>query len=327
MDAKIAEGILEIIHSRSPRAWLVIDRHYTVVYVNDAICKIWHRKREDILGRSILDWYNGQVRDEAGRYQGPVVQTLETGEELREVEVHLRDPKSFRHYWFLANTHVIADSTGETQYVAANYVEIDKFKAIEHRMKDINVSIIRAFAKAIGTRDAYTLLHEEQVAALMVGLAEYMDMTAEDISTAYLAGLVHDVGKLGVPEALINKPNALTAGEYSQIKLHAAMGADILAEVDGFKDIAAIVRFHHERYDGTGYPAGLAEGCIPVFSRMLAVCDAYDAMTSLRCYRKPVSPDEALSEIERCAGSQFDPVISARFCRYIRENIMKQLCC
>lgn len=327
MEQTISEGILEIVNCRSPRAWLMIDTNYNIVYVNNAFCRVWNKRREDLMGRSLLNlWYDGTKKGISGRYHGPLIETMDTGCELRETEVHTRDPLTRFHYWFLANTYLLKDNDGKPQYAVANYVEIDKFKAIEHRLNDINVSIIKAFARAIGTRDAYTMQHEEHVAALMVGLAEYMNMPADDVSTSYLAGLVHDVGKLGISEQVLNKPSRLTIEEYSMIKLHSAMGADILSEIDGFKDIAAIVRFHHERFDGAGYPAGISGAGIPVFSRMLAICDAYDAMTTLRCYRQPITVEEALSEIELCSGTQFDPVISEKFAAYIRESGSKQLC-
>lgn len=328
MEQTISEGILEIVNRRSPRAWLMIDTNYYVVYVNDAFCKIWNCRREELIGTSVFGRIHGTAqRNASGEYQGPLVETMETGREFRETEVHIRNALTQRHYWFLANTYLLRDKEGKPKYAAGNYVEIDKFKAIEHRLNDINVSIIKAFARAIGTRDAYTMQHEEHVAALMVGLAEYMNMSADDVSTAYLAGLVHDVGKLGISEQVLNKPSRLTIEEYSMIKLHSAMGADILCEIDGFKDIAAIVRFHHERFDGAGYPAGISGAGIPVFSRMLAICDAYDAMTTLRCYRQPITVEEALSEIKHCSGTQFDPVISEKFAAYIRESGSKQLCC
>lgn len=328
MDATIADSIFGIVNDRSPRAWMMIDSQFQIVYVNEAFCNLWHKQSKELKGTSILDlWYNGNKKNASGRYNGPLIETMDTGREFRETEIHVRDPLTQCHYWFLVNTYILKDSEGKPQYAVGNYVQIDKFKAIEHRLNDINISIIKSFARAIGTRDAYTMQHEEHVAALMVGLAEYMNMPADDVSIAYLAGLVHDVGKLGIAEQVLNKPSRLTVDEYSQIKLHSAMGADIISEIDGFKDIAAIVRFHHERFDGGGYPAGLSNASIPVFSRMLAICDSYDAMTTLRCYRQPVTVEEALQEIERCAGTQFDPVISYKFTSYIRESSSKQLCC
>lgn len=152
----------------------------------------------------------------------------------------------------------------------------------------------------------------------MASFAKYVELPAEEVPMAYLIGIVHDVGKVSVPDHILNKPGRLTAEEFAVIKQHPQIGAKLLAEVDGLEKMAEIVRYHHERYDGQGYGQGLFGQNIPFFSRMLAVCDAFDAMTSARCYRrKPLSTAQALEEISKGAGSQFDPKISQRFIEFI----------
>ena len=328
MDEKMERILAGIVDLHSPRAWLVINRRFEIVYANQAFCQIWNRPYEVLEGRSIADiWYNGRTHSAQGKYYGAIIATMATGQEFREAEIHLRDSETYAHYWFLANTYLVTDQAGVPEFAVANYVMIDKFKAIERQLDTINLSIIKAFARAIGSRDVYTLTHEENVAKLMSGLGEYLDLSASDISTAYLVGLVHDVGKLGIPEPVLNKPDKLTPEEYALIQRHSVIGADILKEVEGFDDISCIVRFHHERFDGAGYPNGLQGQNIPLLSRMLAVCDAYDAMTSSRCYRLPLGRENALAEVERCAGTQFDPDISRMFVQYARENAGGELCC
>ena len=185
------------------------------------------------------------------------------------------------------------------------------------------MSIIRSFADAIGARDSYTKAHSECVAELMLELAQYMRLEQYKVGRVYLSGLVHDIGKIGIPEHILNKPGRLTHEEYTIIQEHPNIGANILDNIKGFEDIAGAVRYHHERYDGNGYPNRLCGEEIPLYSRMLAVCDTFDAMTSARCYRRPFSEQEAIKEIRRCSGSQFDPVISEAFIEmlYYRDNI------
>ena len=142
---------------------------------------------------------------------------------------------------------------------------------MEHKLNAVNMNIIRAFSRAIDARDAYTMAHDEKVAKLMAGLAEYMGLSPREVSVAYLSGIVHDVGKIGIPEHILNKPGKLTDSEYDVIKQHTVIGAEILKEIEDFKDISNIVRYHHERYDGNGYIAGLAGQDIPFLSRMLAI--------------------------------------------------------
>ncbi|HWR07151.1 HD-GYP domain-containing protein [Sporomusa sp.] len=183
------------------------------------------------------------------------------------------------------------------------------------------MSIIETFCHVIGERDKYTVEHSKNVACLMAGFAEYAELPVEDVTLAYVVGIVHDVGKVSVPDHILNKPGRLTEAEFAIIRQHPEVGADILGEVEGLNKVATIVRHHHERYDGKGYGTGLAGDAIPFFSRMLAVCDSFDAMTTVRCYRlEAFSIAKALEEISRCAGSQFDPVISRCFIEFISSR-------
>ena len=179
---------------------------------------------------------------------------------------------------------------------------------------------IEDFCRQIYYCDPYTSMHAEHVADLMAGLASQMGMTSDEISLAYMVGVMHDVGKIKTPVHILTKPGRLTVDEFEVMKRHADEGALMLAVSEGVEPIVRIMRHHHERYDGKGYPGGLAGEAIPLFSRMLAICDSFDAMTTARCYRTPVSLGECLEEIRRCAGSQFDPAICREFAEFIRER-------
>ena len=187
-------------------------------------------------------------------------------------------------------------------------------------IEQVNMEAIEDFCRQIYYCDPSTAMHAEHVADLMAGLASQMGMDSDEINLAYMVGVVHDVGKIKTPENILTKPGRLTAEEFSVMKLHAADGAAMLKGVDGVDPIVGIMRHHHERWDGTGYPDGLAHDEIPLFSRMLALCDAFDAMTATRCYRTPVPLGECVRELWRGAGSQFDPVIAAVFIEFIRER-------
>lgn len=169
------------------------------------------------------------------------------------------------------------------------------------------------FAKAIDARDSYNGNHSERVAKLMMYFAERLALSREEINLAYLSGMMHDIGKIGVPESILNKPARLTKREFAFVKRHPDVGAEMLSEICGFEKIAEAVRYHHERYDGNGYPYRLKGQRIPFLSRMLALCDTYDAMTSIRCYREPFAFDRALGEIAQGIGTQFDPELSREF--------------
>lgn len=308
--ANLEKMLLAIVTDRSPREWVVVDPAHRIVFANASLLRALRKRREEVIGRTLPD----------APILAPVLATMDGGEELKEQEISVYSQVDRAHTWYLANTYLFGDEAGRPQYAAGNFLVIDKFKAIENRLDAINLKIIKSFIRAIGARDTFTISHAENVAALMVGLADYMRFAAEETALAYLVGLVHDIGKIGIPEAILTKPGRLTAEECEIVKRHPTIGADIVGEIDGFATIAAIVRHHHERWDGGGYPGKLDRDGIPVLSRMLAVCDAYDAMIQLRCYRTPCSARQTLAEIERCAGGQFDPIIAKCFTDYVRHQ-------
>lgn len=321
MDAQLFTRIADTVQNSSPHGWLVIDRDFKIVFVNNSFCELWHIDRSELLGQSLVDvFYGGKKQDDNNSYYGPLIETMDTGKAFPLVEACLANPYDNSFVWYLSSTFLLRDNNEDPEYAVGIYVGINKFKVIEKKLDAINMNIIRAFCKAIGIRDAYTKQHSEHVAALMVELAEYMKLPSEDVTISYLAGIVHDIGKIGVSEQILNKAGALTDNEYESVKRHSVKGADILSDIDGFDLISNIVRHHHERYDGRGYPSGLKSDEIPIYSRMMAICDAYDAMTSERCYRRPYTASQALDEIRRCAGTQFDPEISAVFIEYMEQS-------
>jgi uncharacterized domain HDIG len=187
-------------------------------------------------------------------------------------------------------------------------------------IEQVNMEVIEEFCRRIYYCDPSTAMHAEHVADLMAGLASQLGMNSDEINLAYMVGVIHDVGKIKTPENILTKPGRLTAKEFEIMKRHAADGADMLAAIKGVEPLVGIMRHHHERWDGSGYPDGLQEIDIPLFSRMLALCDTFDAMTAARCYRSPLPLQKCVREIWRCAGSQFDPVIAAVFIEFIRER-------
>jgi putative nucleotidyltransferase with HDIG domain len=156
--------------------------------------------------------------------------------------------------------------------------------------------------------DPSTLAHSENVAALAVAVGEELGLAPDSLRRLAVAGLLHDIGKLQIPPAILNKPGGLTDAEFATIKTHPQAGADILANVGSFGEEIPIVLAHHERIDGRGYPHGLAGEAIPLEARILSICDVYDAVTSWRAYREPWPRERALALIESETGAAFDPV-------------------
>lgn len=298
---------------------LVIDCEFNAVFMNHALCEMWDVTEQEVINKSVVELFysgNNKIRDD---YRGFLIETMDTGKEFNACEVCIKLPGSNISKWFLVSTFLLRDENGVAEYAVGNYIMIDRFKVFENKLNAVNINIIKAFCKAIGDRDMCTMKHSENVAALIEGLSKYMKLSTNEATMAYLAGIVHDVGKIGISEGILNKTGHLTEVEYEIIKRHPSKGADILQEMDEFVVIAEIVRHHHERYDGSGYPSGLKGESIPMISRMLTICDAYDAMTSVRCYCRPHTMEEALLEIKDCAGKQFDPEISNVFIDFIQK--------
>jgi HD-GYP domain-containing protein (c-di-GMP phosphodiesterase class II) len=164
-----------------------------------------------------------------------------------------------------------------------------------------------ALTASIDAKDRYTSGHSSRVAMLTRHLARGIGLDDATAHRMHIAGLVHDVGKIGVPESVLCKPGRLTDVEFDQVKEHPAIGHRILRDIPDFDDILGGVLHHHERWDGAGYPHGISGHAIPLAARLIALADTFDAMCSTRTYRTALTRASVLDEIERCAGSQFDP--------------------
>ncbi|MDP2760030.1 MAG: HD-GYP domain-containing protein [Sideroxyarcus sp.] len=172
-------------------------------------------------------------------------------------------------------------------------------------------SVLLAYDNALGLKDAYTGGHGRRVASYAHAIAGALGLPHEQVNSVREAASLHDIGKIGIPDAILTKPGKLTAEEFDIIKQHPALGAGIVESIPLLARHAPAVRHHHERFDGSGYPDGLRGSDIPLAARIIAVADAFDAMSSNRSYRSGVSADRALNEITKDAGSHFDPRVVA----------------
>jgi putative nucleotidyltransferase with HDIG domain len=189
-----------------------------------------------------------------------------------------------------------------------------------HAIKQLNDELFLTLSKIIDARDPWVSSHASKVADYATAIAIELGLPPERMEPVRQAGFLHDIGKIGISEQVLHKPAKLTAEEYEYIKTHAALGGEFLEMCRGLRHLAPFVRHHHEWWDGNGYPEGLAEENIPLEARILAVCDAAEAMASDRPYRKGMSLNEIIAEIEHCAGTQFDPVVAEAFVRIVERE-------
>ncbi|MEW6103012.1 MAG: HD domain-containing phosphohydrolase [bacterium] len=191
---------------------------------------------------------------------------------------------------------------------------------IYQEMQNLYTETIKALAAEIETRNPYTLGHSERVTDYSVMVAKSLNLPSSKIELIKYAGLLHDLGKIGISDNVLLKPGKLTDQEFAEIKSHPLKSESIIKIITFLKDALPVVRHHHEHYDGGGYPDGLAYEKIPLESRILAVADAYDAMTSDRPYRGAMSKDEAINILKKCSGTQFDPQVVSVFVSLIDEK-------
>lgn len=189
------------------------------------------------------------------------------------------------------------------------------------RTREMYRSSVRALAAAVDARDSYTMHHSEHVARLAKAMAEEMGLGPEEVEIVEMAGLVHDLGKVGIPDAILNKPGPLSPAERSIMMGHAHIGASILARAGMMEELVPLVRHHHEWYDGSGYPDGLKGSEVPIGAWILAVADAFDTMISDRSYRPRRGLEEARKELRRMAGTQFHPAVVEALDRVIEKAL------
>jgi putative nucleotidyltransferase with HDIG domain len=174
-------------------------------------------------------------------------------------------------------------------------------------LEEQHLATVAALAAALEAKDAYTGGHAHTIAEFAVLVGDELGLSSRDLKSVRMGALLHDVGKIGIPEAILNKPGPLTDAEFTVMKRHTVIGADIISGIPGMHEVVSLVRSSHERWDGHGYPDGLTGPDIPRGACVIAVCDAYHAMTEDRVYRKAMSVEVALAELRRCTGTQFMP--------------------
>ena len=196
------------------------------------------------------------------------------------------------------------------------------FENAEHlaQMRELYLASVKALAAAVDARDPYTRSHSARVAALARTIADEMRMTADQLRRVQLGALLHDIGKIGVPDAVLNKPGPLTADEWVLMRTHPAVGGSILAAVEPLRDLVPIVKAHHERFDGAGYPDKLAGDSVPLEAYVVAAADAFEVIVSRRAYKQAQSVEFACAELVRCRGTQFHPDVVDAFLRVIDRD-------
>ena len=245
-----------------------------------------------------------------------------TGESTAERDVTItKQMRLTEHSWFWAL--LVAAGAGLAFAISALIIR-SRTKKAEQRQRELQNIIdqsLTTISSTIDAKDEYTKGHSVRVAMYAREIAKRMGMSEEEQQRIYYIGLLHDIGKIGVPDSVLNKRGKLTDDEFAFIRRHPAMGGDILKNFNALKGIGDGARYHHERYDGRGYCEGLAGKDIPIEARIIGIADSYDAMQSTRVYRPGLTPEVILNELKKGAGTQFDPDIVPIMCQMIDEGV------
>jgi len=187
-----------------------------------------------------------------------------------------------------------------------------------NELEDLFMGFVKAMVNALEAKSIWTRGHSERVAAFAQEIACELNMSESHRKAVTIASLLHDIGKIGTDGGILDKESSLSDDEYDSVKMHSLQGADILKGIRNFEDVVLMIRHHHERMDGKGYPDGLKGDQIPIGARIVYVADAFDAMTEARPYRSAIDMEEALSELRKNSGTQFDPVVVNAWARVLK---------
>jgi len=218
--------------------------------------------------------------------------------------------------------HLRLVTEAERQPIVSGLLDIVAKLTIKNQEQFTDV--VKVILKSLEEKDAYTKSHSLRVTeyALMLGTAYGLDK--DSLEQLELASLLHDIGKIGVPDRILKKPGRLTKDEFEVMKSHPTKSSEMLEDITTLKHIAPFVKHHHERFDGTGYPEGLKGQDIPIFARILLIADTFDAMTSTRPYRKGLDLEITIAELKKCSGTQFDPQLVEIFIDCVNNMPLKK---
>lgn len=308
--------------------------NYTIVGVTDPVEAIEKVKNEHfdlmLLDYIMSPFHGDQVVEEIRKFNKDLYILLLTGhkdlapplETIRKLDIQGYCEKSDKFDQLLLLIESGLKSVEQMNMIKEINKKLSDSKELLEKSYLESIEILRNTVEA---KDVYTKGHSDRVSEYSLLLGERLNLTPEEMKTLRIGALFHDIGKIGIPDGILLKNGKLTEDEYSEIKNHPSIGAHILSDATIFADIIPIVKHHHERYDGRGYPSKLAGSDIPLLARIVAVADTFDAMTSRRAYRGALDLDYVKKEIETCSGTQFDPVIAKAFLNILETEEHKIL--
>jgi len=316
-----------------PYGVMLLDENLNIIRTNNFVASLFGAPVKEFAGKNCLELIYG------GGKPGEGMSMLD----LRT----LTCTKTFEHYipslnkYFMVYTTPVFDMDGSVKSFVLSLVDVTESKENENRisdsrdaflnmlketdssyktLKELYTGLIHSFANAIDAKSPWTKGHSERVTRYALSIAEELGLKEKDMEDLRTAALLHDIGKIGTYDVILDKPDKLDTEELALIRTHPLKGEEILKPIKQLRHLLPIIRHHHERLDGKGYPDGLKDGEIPFLAKIITVADSFDSMTSDRPYRPAPPVAYAMSEIKRCSGTQFDPVAAEAFLRILERN-------
>ena len=289
---------------------VISDEIESVEYINEAARSIFALDKDQ---KVILKNVFGEKYDSIKK----LLSTQKEGKIQRKLSLELQGKDFIKHLdiEFVDFNH----SNSERKFMLS-IEDVTESYELNDRIEKQYLNMFRSFVKFIDAKDTYTGLHSSSVTDYVQRILEQLEISDEEKQDIIVAANLHDIGKIGVPEYILNKPGKLTDEEFLLMKDHSAIGESLLNEIEGYEHISNFIRHHHEKYDGTGYPDGLKGEEIPLGSRIIAVADAFDAITTDRVYQRKRTVEEALSIMTAVSGKQFDPFLVKVFIESIIQD-------
>ncbi len=307
---------IKLLIDHTPIAYIILDRDYRIHYINKSFAKLRKLDINQTIGDKCYNISNGGRQCEkcavAGAIRTGIKTFLRRKDILADGTVRFLDDYAFP---------LQKNSAGEVEYILEMMIDRTEEMTARERRRDDYGKILAVLSSLLDAKDHYTAEHSEHVRMLAMNLAQEMGLPSEEVFEISVAASLHDIGKIRVPEAIINKRGKLTPEEFDVIRQHPAAACQMLEGLTSFSEIGRITMHHHERVDGTGYPDGLKGEQIPVGARIIGVADTYDAITTNRSYRKAQSREAAFEELRRVAGTQLDAELVARFLGMDFDNL------
>lgn len=313
-DPAVISNLIKTMIEKTPVAYIVLDKNYRVRYINENFLQLRKLTAAEVMGVQCFCLSNSGVPCNVCA----VRQTIATGQRHQVLRKDVLPDGTVRYIDDQA-IPLYKDDQGNFDYILEIMINRSQVMKLRDEANKVFYNIVKMLISVLDKKDPYTSNHSADVSAISSKLAKFMGLSEDEINRISLGALLHDIGKVHIPDMIINKATRLTNEEYEIIKRHPEESYKLIENLDGFDEIKDICLRHHEKWDGTGYPGGLAGAETPLGAHIVGLADTYDAMTSDRSYRKGLAHETALDEIRRYLGTQFSPLAGEKFLEMARE--------